>query len=459
MKKKFTFVIVVTIILLALSHAHKALGQSSPNATNALAGQPHPAVARIRSLESNATSFGSGTLIYRQGKQGILITNYHVVKDAQDDILVTFPSGFRSSAKVVATDPRWDLAALLIWAPEIQPVVITDHPAKPGDTLTIAGYGSGRYQASSGICSQYVSPGINQPREMVELRTVARQGDSGGPIFNQKKELAGVLFGAGWRTTAGSYSGRVKKFLVPVVARMQQVAAPLANAVPSVFPPNQNSITPVSKPQATITGLNFETESNGDVGADNLDPTPALDSLELQPIEITDESAENGQFEVLIEDEFANAALMDENFLSQSVSVALAVAAQAEGERVESEDAQIEEPIADMIDSDIAVETVEEPTVAPVDTEANLDESSDQPEEESTEPVLNETVSTTETLPMEQATDTAATAADATDVSTDAGQLIGWEQLAGDTLLKQIRTILAGVGFLVIVVQLARRRQ
>jgi len=458
MKKKFTFVIVVTIILLALSHAHKALGQSSPNAATAL-GQPHPAVARIRSLESNATSFGSGTLIYRQGKQGILITNYHVVKDAQDDILVTFPSGFRSSAKVVATDPRWDLAALLIWAPEIQPVVITDNPAKPGETLTIAGYGSGRYQTSSGICSQYVSPGINQPREMVELRTVARQGDSGGPIFNQNGELAGVLFGAGWRTTAGSYSGRVKKFLVPVVARMQQVAAPLANAAPTVFPPNQNSIAPVSKPQAKITGLNFESESDGDVGADNSDPTPALDSLQLQPIEITSESEENGQIEVLIEDEFANAALMDENFLSQSVSVALEVAEQAGGKSVESEDAQIEEPVADMLDSDIAVETVEEPTVAPVDTEANLDESSDQPEEESTEPVLNETVSTRETLPPGQTTDTTATGEDATDVLADTDQLIGWEQLAGDTLLKQIRTILAGVGFLVIVVQLARRRQ
>jgi len=458
MKKKFTFVIVVTIILLALSHAHKALGQSSPNAATA-PGQPHPAVARIRSLESNATSFGSGTLIYRQGKQGILITNYHVVKDAQDDILVTFPSGFRSSAKVVATDPRWDLAALLIWAPEIQPVVITDHPAKPGDTLTIAGYGSGRYQASSGICSQYVSPGMNQPREMVELRTVARQGDSGGPIFNQNGELAGVLFGAGWRTTAGSYSGRVKKFLLPVVARMQQVAAPLANTVPTVFPPNQNSITPVSKPQAKITGLNFESESDGDVGADNSDPTPALDSLQLQPIEIASESEENGQIQVLIEDEFANAALMDENFLSQSVSVALEVAEQAGGKSVESEDAQIEEPVANVIDSDIAVETVEEPTVAPVDTEANLDETSDQPEEESTEPVLNETVSTMEAVPMGQTTDTAAAGEDATDVSTNTDQLIGWEQLAGDTLLKQIRTILAGVGFLVIVVQLARRRQ
>jgi hypothetical protein len=41
----------------------------------------------------------------------------------------------------------------------------------------------------------------------------------------------------------------------------------------------------------------------------------------------------------------------------------------------------------------------------------------------------------------------------------DPNQVLGWKQLAGDTLLKQIRTILAGIGFLVIVIQLARRRQ
>ncbi|MGY8731313.1 MAG: hypothetical protein ACKVK0_04205, partial [Pirellulales bacterium] len=307
--------------------------------------------------------------------------------------------------------------------------------------------------------SQYVSPGINQPREMVELRTVARQGDSGGPIFNQNGELAGVLFGAGWRTTAGSYSGRVKSFLLPVVARMQQIPAPLANATPTVIPANQNSVTPVTKPQVKITGINLETESDGDVGTTNSYPTPALDSLELQSIEIASESKENTENEVPIEDEFANAALMDEDFLSQNISVALEGAEQAEDKSVESEDAHIEEPTAAVIASDITVETVEDPTIAPVDTETDLDETSDQPREESTEPVSIETVGIMETLPTEQTTDTAATTAEITDVSTDADPLIGWEQFAGDTLLKQIRTILAGIGFFVIVVQLARRRQ
>ena len=35
--------------------------------------------------------------------------------------------------------------------------------------------------------------------------------------------------------------------------------------------------------------------------------------------------------------------------------------------------------------------------------------------------------------------------------------VIGWEQLAGETLLQQIRTVLAGIGLLAIIVQLARR--
>jgi hypothetical protein len=52
---------------------------------------------------------------------------------------------------------------------------------------------------------------------MVELSAEARQGDSGGPIFNQKGELAGVLFGSGPGYTSGSYGGRVLQFLTTVV--------------------------------------------------------------------------------------------------------------------------------------------------------------------------------------------------------------------------------------------------
>jgi hypothetical protein len=55
---------------------------------------------------------------------------------------------------------------------------------------------------------------------MVEVSAQARQGDSGGPILNERGELAGVLFGAGFGTTSGSYAGRVKQFLIGVAPNL-----------------------------------------------------------------------------------------------------------------------------------------------------------------------------------------------------------------------------------------------
>lgn len=80
----------------------------------------------------------------------------------------------------------------------------------------IAGYGQGDYRISYGPCTQYLSPSPGLPAELVELRAIARQGDSGGPIFNARGELAGVLFGSGFGETMGAYCGRVRSFLYPL---------------------------------------------------------------------------------------------------------------------------------------------------------------------------------------------------------------------------------------------------
>ena len=52
----------------------------------------------------------------------------------------------------------------------------------------------------------------------MEVDVQARHGDSGGPIYNGRGEIAGVLFGAGGNFltggyTMGSYCGRVRQFL------------------------------------------------------------------------------------------------------------------------------------------------------------------------------------------------------------------------------------------------------
>jgi hypothetical protein len=91
--------------------------------------------------------------------------------------------------------------------------------------LTIAGYGSGSYRAVTGQCTQYVSPGGNQPFEMIELTAPARDGDSGGPILNSRGELAGVLFGSAFGRTTGSYCGRLRWFLGSVGDDFQRISS------------------------------------------------------------------------------------------------------------------------------------------------------------------------------------------------------------------------------------------
>jgi hypothetical protein len=177
------------------------------------AGVPHPAVARVIVPEQRGTSYGSGTLIDVRGDYGLVLTNWHVVRDGAGTIEVAFPSGYRSAARAIKVDRTWDLAALVIWRPDVDPVRLATQAPSPGEPLTIAGYGQGTYRAATGRCTQYVAPGLNSPYEMVELGVAARQGDSGGPIFNCQGELAGVLFGSGQGTTAGAYCGRVGEFL------------------------------------------------------------------------------------------------------------------------------------------------------------------------------------------------------------------------------------------------------
>ena len=208
-------------------------------------------------------AFGSGTLIDVNDQAGLVITNWHVVADARGPITVVFPDGFQSPAQVLKTDRDWDLAALAIRRPNATPVRLAARGPRPGEMLSIAGYGSGQYRAVSGRCTQYVSPGEQFPYEMIELEARARQGDSGGPIFNGRGELAGVLFGEGGGHTSGSYSGRVSRFLTSL--RLPTVSAPVEST--SVAPPtagqsivgqspaalSPSPLVPVQRPNAPST--------------------------------------------------------------------------------------------------------------------------------------------------------------------------------------------------------------
>lgn len=181
--------------------------------------QPHPAVARIIAPEGTGVSLGSGVLVDANQTQGLVLTNWHVIRDSRSAVLVQFPDGFQSAGTVIRFDEAWDLAAIAIWKPPVEPVPLAAMPPVIGEPLTIAGYGRGAYRAQSGPCTDYLSPGTGYTKEFVELAAAARQGDSGGPILNADGHLAGILFGQSEGRTIGSCSTRLKTFLASVGSR------------------------------------------------------------------------------------------------------------------------------------------------------------------------------------------------------------------------------------------------
>lgn len=180
---------------------------------------PHPSVARIIVPEHDGTTYGSGTLVDVRGEYGLVVTNWHVVEHAGKELWVEFSDGFRSAGKLLKVDRDWDLAAIAIWRPNAGAVALAHIAPRPGDRLVIAGYGNGPFRAARGECLQYVTPSLELPLEMVQVTASARNGDSGGPIFNDRGELAGVLFGTGEGVTSGSYCGRVNQFLASVLPK------------------------------------------------------------------------------------------------------------------------------------------------------------------------------------------------------------------------------------------------
>ena len=53
---------------------------------------PHPAVVRVVVPEGAATAYGSGTLVDVRDEYGLVITNWHVLRDATGEITYGDPS-------------------------------------------------------------------------------------------------------------------------------------------------------------------------------------------------------------------------------------------------------------------------------------------------------------------------------------------------------------------------------
>lgn len=246
---------------------------------------PHPAIVRVIVAEKDGISLGSGTLIDVRGEWGLVISNWHVVRDAAGPVQIQFANGQVAPATVVKTDSDWDLAALSVHKPIAAPIPLSATAPQPGESLMIAGYGSGSYRVARGRVTQYLAPGVKFPYEIVELSAGARQGDSGGPILNERGELAGVLFGSAGGLTSGSYVGRVRDFLTGVLPSGTAATMPLAASPTAKFPVPSSPAAPSMLPPFSTELAQSSPAASGWKPATSSREPAELAAGDIQPIE------------------------------------------------------------------------------------------------------------------------------------------------------------------------------
>ena len=158
-------------LLAVLVALYPAVAMAWPSPVAPAAQTPHPAVVRVIAAEpNNVASLGTGALVAVNAAHGLVVTNWHVVREATGPITVVFPDGFRSGALVLKKDRVWDLAALAIQRPQAQPLTLATEPPRPGEPLSITGYGpEGAYRSVAGRCVKYHSPEGNFPPEILEV--------------------------------------------------------------------------------------------------------------------------------------------------------------------------------------------------------------------------------------------------------------------------------------------------
>ena len=147
-----------------------------------------------------ADGFGSGVVI---DDEGHIVTNYHVIQNANAQIEVTLADQSRHEATVVGVDPNNDLALIHVDVPNMEWVPVpmgTTRGLQVGQKVLAIGnpFGLDRTMTSGIISSlgRSIEAPVQSRRIVIDgiIQTDAaiNRGNSGGPLLNTRGELIGI---------------------------------------------------------------------------------------------------------------------------------------------------------------------------------------------------------------------------------------------------------------------------
>jgi serine protease Do len=178
---------------------------------------PHPRAHQAQSL-------GSGFVI---DPSGIVITNNHVVGDA-NDIVVIFTDGRKLKAKVVGKDSKVDVAVLKVESDKpLKTVKFGDSDKmRVGDGVMAVGnpFGLGETVTAGIISARNRNIDSGPYDDFLQTDASINKGNSGGPLFNLQGEVIGIntailspsggSIGIGFATPSAT--------VIPVIAQLEQ---------------------------------------------------------------------------------------------------------------------------------------------------------------------------------------------------------------------------------------------
>ena len=142
--------------------------------------------------ERQSSALGSGFII---DEKGIVVTNNHVIQDAED-IIVRVNGDEEFKAKVIGADPLSDIAVLKLETnKKFTPVAFGDSDkARIGDWVIAIGnpFGLGGTVTSGIISARNRSIGLSRYEDYIQTDASINSGNSGGPLFDMKGDVIGI---------------------------------------------------------------------------------------------------------------------------------------------------------------------------------------------------------------------------------------------------------------------------
>lgn len=142
--------------------------------------------------QRKSNSLGSGFVI---DPSGIVITNNHVVGDA-NDITVIFTDGRKLKAEIVGKDPKVDIAVLRVKSDKpLKAVKFGDsEKARIGDWVMAIGnpFGLGGSVTAGIVSARNRDISDQSYGHYIQTDAAINKGNSGGPLFNMDGEVIGI---------------------------------------------------------------------------------------------------------------------------------------------------------------------------------------------------------------------------------------------------------------------------